>query len=522
MFAAATTAVVLALFAPPASGKLKTRQFQRPHVVVVERPWPPLVELWVQLPVGALADPKGKEGLSHVTWQTAVKAAGKDSRKFARSLEQIGATLDSEVSARKTIVHGRVPTRHLRKFMAMVADVVFRPTMSPDQFKLQRDKAIAAATALVQDDSKLAAQASRRYLHRGLAQGRAFTGTPVALRSLRLQDAKRLHQAATANPLRFGFAGNVPREKALKLVAELFARPARRRKALTNRPSSAPKVKGRRLLVLDRKGRSHAEIVVLLPTVGANNPAMPALIAATTALGGLSTSRLVRQVRQLRGWSDSIRTQLLVDHKAGVLAVRWSAANRVVAASIDLVMGQLELLKTTGLTGAELAFVRDHLRGAHRLALETASGELAERMRALSLGLPVDYPQRLSAMIGRVDRKLLVQVLNKYFDPSKAIAVVVGDSSALTGSMAAMTSGFAIETIAYNGRPEATTVQGKLVKRTMLAKPPPPADPDEMAETGPVFDASGHLLDAATLPQGDTSTDADDGGDEHVDGAEGA
>ena len=513
-------AVVVAaalLLAPrnTAWSKIMFDRFERPRVVVVERPWPPLVEVWVQLPVGALADPDGKEGLTHVTWQTAIEAGGdRDGKAFSGRLDAIGATIDADIGGRTTIVHGRVPARHIEDFMALLADAVLRPGLRKSDFKRQRQLAEADAMALLDDDESLADDAARRYLHRAGPAGRALEGTPESLKTLKARDARALHEQAIRTTMRFGFAGSLPRQKALKLVARYFPDTSGKKRALANRESPPPKLAGRRLLLLNRQGRSQAQVVIIVPTVGASSAAMPAMMVAATALGGTFTSRLVRQIRELRGWSYTLDAGLSVSHASGALIIRWAPENRVAAPSIDLVMSQLELLKSGGLTGKELAFVQDHLRGAHRLAIETAAGELAERMRALSLGLPIDYPQRLSAMIGRVDKKRLHKALAAHFDPSRAVAVVVGDAVVLSTSLQRMTSGFALETIPYTGHPERTTVVGTPVTRTLLGKPPPPADPDASPEYGPLFDADGNPIDPASLPTGDTGTDDDEDGDD--------
>lgn len=486
-------------------------RFDRPRVVVVERPWPPLAEVWVQLPVGSLADPDGVEGLSYLAWQTAIEAGGKrNSTAYARALDVIGATLDVDVGLRRTIVHGQVPTLHIKKFMSLLSDVVLRPQFDADDFKRKRKLAIADAHASMDDDEVLADDAAMRYLHRGEPVGRSAEGTAKSLKKVTLSAAKKLHARAIRTAMRFGFAGDLRRQPALELVDRYFPDSEGSKKPLTNRKTQPPKLAGRRLLVLNRPGRTQAQIVILVPTVGANSAKMPAMAIAATALGGTFTSRLVRQVRELRGWSYSLDADLEIGYDTGVIAIRWAPQNRVTAASIDLVMGQLELLRATGLTKPELRFIKDHLKGAHRLAIETAAGEMAERMRALALGLPIDYPQRLSALIGRVDRKFLSAALVQHFDPSRAVAVVVGDAAVLSTSLAKMTSGFAVETIAYTASPEATTVVGNLVSVTKLAKPPPPPDPNASAETGPIFDESGDPVDEAQLPEGDTSTDDDD------------
>ncbi|GEM_PF-2608132 len=507
--------VLVAVLVTPAVGSKS--MFNRPNIVVVERPWPPLIDVWVQIPVGALADPGGREGLAHLAWQVAIEAGGnRNKRRFNEALDRIGATLDAEVGAHETVVFGQVPTKNLERFMELLSDVIRRPRFSRTDVALHRGLAIADAEEIYDDAAALAHDAARRYLNRGTPAGRPIHGTPATLKKLRASHLRSFHRRATANTLRFGFAGDVPRQTAVRLVRENFPK-MNPRSAAGNRKVRLPIVKGRRLLIVDRPGRSQAHVVILLPTAGANRPVMPQLSVAIAALGGTFTSRLVRQVRELRGWAYSIDATLRMAADRGLVEIDWAPDNRVAAASIDLVMRQVELLREAGLTSPELAFARDHLRGAHQLAIETAAGELSERMRSLALGLTIDFPQRLSALIARVESNHVNAALTEYLDPSHAVAVVVGDAKVLKPSFDKLASGFAVEVIPYNGAPETTSLVGNAISRTRPVAPPA-ADPARAEPAGPIFDEHGNPVDPASLPAGDTAVDDADAVDDSAGG----
>lgn len=489
--------------------------FNRPGVVIVERPWPPLVDVHVHVPVGSLADPAGKAGLTELTWRTAVQAGGKrHSAAFARELDRIGATIGADVGMRSTEVWGQVALPQVDAFMALLADVVLRPRLSKADLERQRALHLADIMDAMDDDAALASDAAHRFLYRGLPEGRPVHGDVRSVEALGIDDVRAAHRKALKTGLRFGFAGALPRQRAVQLVRDHFpnsVRPAAKSRRKTH--PHLPIVRGRRLLLLDRPGRTQAQIILMLPTAGASSPEMPGLALAATALGGTFSSRLTRQLRELRGWTYTLDAGLRVSPYDGAITVQWAPENRVAAASIDLVARHIELLIAEGLSARELAFFRDHLQGAHTLALETAAGELSERLRALALGLPVDYPQRMSALLNRIERGQHAAMLRKQLDPSRMVIVVVGDGRALLPHLSTLASRFAVQRIGYSDAPELTTLVGTNVSKTPVAAPPPEEDSDDSPEVGPDFDQSGDQVDLSRLPRGDTETDDDDADD---------
>jgi hypothetical protein len=168
--------------------------------------------------------------------------------------------------------------------------------------------------------------------------------------------------------------------------------------------------------------------------------------------------------------------------------------NAVAVPAVDLAVQIAAEMQRYGLTAKELQFAKDFLIGSQQLALETAERELAQRMRGLELGLPEDEVDRFAERIRAVSVSDIQKALKRHVKPENLVAVVVGSAADLRDKLAAAKSGFAVEVIAADARPEATTLPGLLpgqsaqpaaepeVENPPDPGPPPDLHPDEDAE----------------------------------------
>lgn len=101
-------------------------------LVLVERAWPALLQVTIQLHHGALADPVGQEGRAVLCWDAALRAGGgRDHATFAAALDGLGAKIDADVGQATTRITVAGLSEHADAMMALLADAVLRPTFAP-------------------------------------------------------------------------------------------------------------------------------------------------------------------------------------------------------------------------------------------------------------------------------------------------------------------------------------------------------------------------------------------------------
>lgn len=462
-----------------------------PQVLVVRRPYPPLVAVRVSIAGGSLRDPAGKEGLGLLCWQTALRGTTKRTRaQQAEALEALGAHLDVATDKFTTTLSGDVLLEHLPAYLELLADVLLRPRFDPKEFDAGRAQLLAELTSARDDDDWLASDAIGRYLYRGSALGRPTTGTPISLAGLRAADCAALHVASVVQgQVRIGLAGPLDLPQAEQLVSTHIG-PLPKGKAFAAAPEP-PAPDGRRLLLLDKPKRTQAQVQLAVQTAGVKDSDFVPLVVANAMLGGAFTSRLVNQIREQRGWSYGVSSSLVGSATQSAWTIQFAPGNAVAPKAIDLAVQIAQELRQHGLTAKELQFAKDFLVGSQQLALESAERELVQRMRALELGLPASDLDRFAERVRAVTLADVQRALKRHLAPEHLVAVVVGSAAALREPLAAGSAGFAVDVLAPDGLPERTTQPGRLpgqaapVPETEAEPAPPPeagTDVDEDAE----------------------------------------
>ena len=475
------------------------------EILQVERPWPALVAVRVAIGGGACLDPVGQEGLAALGWSAALRGAGsRDRAQLAQELDALGARLDVSVDRQSAVLVGDVAADQLEPFLALLADVLLRPRFDPAEVEVVRAEMLADLEHLQDDDEGQSADAIQRYLYRGQPHGRPIGGTAASLPRL---DARKLpawhKRLAVAGNLRIGLAGDLRGDRAQKLVlAALSGVPAGAAAAIkVIRPVSP----GRRLLLIDKPRRTQAQVVLAMTAAPAKHRDFMAMLLGNAVLGGTFTSRLTREIRELRGWAYQTWSALSGAAGASTWALGFASANRDTPAALELALRIVEELQRHGVTPAELRHAKDWLKGAHALAMETAVGELAQRMRAAELGLPQSDIDHFAQRVEAVDAKALQRALKEQLRPQQLVAVVVGSGRALAEKLASGESGYLVERIGPADLPEATTGTGLLGGGRAVPAEPRPEHGEEGHEAEPeegaaVPDDQGAAEDAQEAP----------------------
>jgi zinc protease len=455
------------------------------ELLQVERPWPALVAVRVAIGGGASLDPQGQEGLALLGWNAALRGAGERNRaELAQALDALGARLEVAVDKQSAVIYGDVAADQLEPFARLLADVLLRPRFEPAEVEAVRAELVADLEQLQDDDEAQAGDAAGRYLYRGQAQGRPTAGTAASLRAIDATKLKAWHKRlVVSGNLRLGLAGDLRGETAKKtLLAALDS--------LQSGPVPSPKLakmvaQGRRLLLIDKARRTQAQVVLAMTAAPAKHKDLLAMLVGNAVLGGTFTSRLNREIRELRGWAYQTWSGLAAAPGTSTWSLGFASANRDTPAALEMAVRVVEEMQSLGVTPAELRHAKDWLKGAHGLAMETATGELAQRMRFAELGLAQSDLDQFAQRVEAVDAKAVQRALREQLRPDHLVGVVVGSARALAEKLSSSSAAFQIERIGATDLPEATTATGLLGgTRPVL----PPADEGGDGSHGPVHE----------------------------------
>lgn len=411
----------------------------------------PLVDVAVLLARGSIGDPPGLEGLTRLTVRLMRRGPkGISADAFDEKLDALGASLGSQALPEASRFYGSVLARNLPPLLEAMGAMITRPALRPKDFARLRRKALADVRALRDDDGALASRALRRHLFRGHAYARPIWGTEASLSRIRLTDVRAHHERLVrGRHILLGFAGAVRPEPLRPLVERAFAdlepRAVRRHRARTPRPPA-----GRRVVIVDKPQRTQNPLYLGSLGLRVGDPRHTAATVANTGFGVMFTSRLVHEVRSVRGWSYGVSSHLGADRQRESWTVWSHPASENLVDCLALELDLLEAWHARGLSADEVRRAKRYLIKGHPFERETAHKRLWTQLDAALHGLPLDYHRHQKRRIGRVSAKAAREATRAFLDPTQlTIALVASHTASLERSLGALPGVRAIEVVPF-------------------------------------------------------------------------
>jgi zinc protease len=187
---------------------------------------------------------------------------------------------------------------------------------------------------------------------------------------------------------------------------------------------------------VNRPGSVQSLILAGRPTVTATEPEYYPLLVANTIFSGSFSSRLVRNIREDKGYTYSPRGAVVAREAGGLLRVRADVRNEVTGASTLEIFYELDRMGATSPTADELSRAKRYQAGLYLLRNQI-QGAVARTLATNWVnGLP---PQALGEFVTRINAVSAEQVkkVGQTFYPSSTqTVVVVGDEAKIKAEMA--------------------------------------------------------------------------------------
>jgi zinc protease len=163
-----------------------------------------------------------------------------------------------------------------------------------------------------------------------------------------------------------------------------------------------------------------------------NDPDFMAAYIVNHILGGGSfSSRLYREVREVRGLAYGVNTSLMWLEGASALVGGTATRADSTAETLDVVEREFHRMATEGPTGEELTKAKTYLKGSFALNLDTSSKIASQLVQMQIDNLGIDYIERRSAMIDAVTPADARRVAKRLLD-SGLLVTVVGRPTGVT------------------------------------------------------------------------------------------
>lgn len=403
-------------------------------LIVADLPGRPLVSATLLLRNGAVDEPDAEAGATVLAARALTEGTElHDAISLVEASERLGASLHAEAGWDAMSIGVDVPAARFEPALELLAEVALRPTFPEAEVDRLRDERLNDLLQAEADPRRraeevfaatiysggspyhrpsggtrdtvagLTAHELRAAYHRGLDPARATLVVGG--------DLSGIDVAAIAGRLLGGWGANV----GATVTAQIDAEGA---------------VQERFVRVIHRPGSVQTEIRIGHVGVPRRIPDYHALSVMGAILGGLFNSRLNAKLREEKGYTYGAGAGFDLRRAAGPFAARAAVNTEVTVPAILDTMEELERIRATPVTDAELTEARDFLVGVFPLRFETA-GAIVGALAGLAVhDLPDDelahYRDRIEAVtVADVQAAAVAHVR-----PDRAAIVLVGDADA--------------------------------------------------------------------------------------------
>jgi zinc protease len=153
---------------------------------------------------------------------------------------------------------------------------------------------------------------------------------------------------------------------------------------------------------------------------------IPAYVANYILGGGGFSSRLTAEVREKRGLTYDISTDVTTLRHAGIIEGTVATRSDAMTQTLAAVKDTMAKFAADGPTQQELTDAKTYLTGAYPLAFSSNAGIAAQLSVFQRSGLPIGYVANRNTMIDAVTLDDVKRVAKKWFDPKRLTIVVAG------------------------------------------------------------------------------------------------
>lgn len=422
-------------------------------VLLVERHNIPTLSIGVASLSGGETNPLQMPGLSSFTARMLQEGTQKRSAlQLADDADQIGADLTSGSNPDSTYVMLGTLSKNAEPAFELISDVVLHPAFRDTD--IERQRKLRLTSILQQKDNPYVLADKYFFLSvYGEKHPYAFldVGTEQSITKLTRDDVENFYRKGYGpqNSL-LVVTGDITPDQLKPLAEKYFGSwsgTATRPK--TPEVSSALK---RHIVIIDKPGAGQTMLRVGQVGLPHNTPDYAAAQVMNAALGGLFSSRINMNLREVHGYTYGAFSSFHYRRGAGPFFIGTAVRTDATAPAVTEIFKELDGMRSAELKPDELAMAKDAI--ARSLAGEFESNQ----QTAVNIGnlftyeLPLDYYNSLPAKVDAVTAADVQRVAQQRLSPGSMIVVAVGDREKIAPEVVKLDLG-TVEALDVNGKP---------------------------------------------------------------------
>lgn len=406
------------------------------EVMVVARPSVPRVEVRLAVPAGAALGPSA--ATSELLRSSILLGTPElNQEEVSESIQRLGGSISVQQDQDRLHISASALAEAEEELYQLVSVLATQPAFPPEELETERVKLIEGLRIARANPQFLAGERLQRLIYGAHPYGRPEPAE-AAIRKVGGRQLRALHQATfLPRSAQMTVVGAVELRRTLARLERSFGSwsgPPRPPRVPRVRPAVVPEV-----TFLDRPGSVQTVILSGASGPPVGHPDQIPLALASAVLGGSFSSRLMRNLREDKGYTYGAHTRSEPHLRDSLLGAEIEARTEVTAAAYVELSYELSRLACVEVAQDELEETRNYLAGVRVIFLQTQSGLASSLAQIRGHGLDHRYLEGYSRRLAAVTPAELRRVAARYLAPANLTTVMVGDADLAAAALSRVT-----------------------------------------------------------------------------------
>lgn len=365
---------------------------------------------------------EGKNGQSYFTAKMITEGAGKLSAKqIAQTFDYYGSYIEISPSMDHVSVVVYTLSKHLEIICGLLTTILDHPKFPEKELSVQKRIKRQAIKINQEKSSVLASQAIRKSIFGGEhPYGRSFEIEDVD--AITREDLAVYRSTMLYNDPVVVVSGGV-NDADMKIIAQSFAKMSYSRDVDFETKASNYVASSQ---LIERNDALQSSIRLGKLGISKNHPDYIGLVVLNEIFGGYFGSRLMKNIREDKGYTYGIYSSLVNLQKADMMIIGADVGRKFTQATITEIFKEMETLRNEDVGNEELTTVKNYMMGSFMSSINSPFS-LADKFKSIYFSdLGYEFYQNYLEGIRNINASEIKRLANVYLSEDSFSQVIVG------------------------------------------------------------------------------------------------
>ena len=344
--------------------------------------------------------------------------------EISEYFDQFGAFLEINQAAERLVITVHGMTKHLPKLLPMLQEMISESVIPEKELLMQKNIASQNLKVQLEKTAYVAGQAFREQIY-GATHPYGKSLNQSLIENLSRESIKDFYEKQVQGKQFKIFLSGKFGEDEIAALNQVFGQiPVKKAQNEGKLTDFAP-LKAENILV-EKPENLQSSIRLGRKLFNRSHPDFFKFLVTNTVFGGYFGSRLMKNIREDKGFTYGISSSLVPQKDGGYLVMGTDVKKEVTQQTLNEIFKEIKILQTEPIDENELETAKNYMIGSFVGSLNTPF-EVADRQKVILLDeLPADYYENYIKNIRAVSAIEVMEIANKYYNPEDMCEVVVG------------------------------------------------------------------------------------------------